>query len=398
MPVIAVLPAVIIFILQLWAPNALAQLSVPFPASAYLALGLVLILSSFMRQWQWLYWLALLLSSYFTIQSGLQRPLSEPDVAALYNTLPVLLTLLMLILTLFPLPSILTWQGIALAIMIAALPPVLLVMPLADWSSALALSEALLIQPYDNLALNWGLLSLIFAVGSLWLLMGLYFRMSLIHWGEFATWMAMMNFVIFVHLPDASGWATLAATLSLLITLAWQMLHLAYMDELTGLPQRRALLSHLNRLGKRSAVTMLDVDHFKQFNDTYGHDVGDQVLKLLGSVLSKTKSCKAYRYGGEEFTLIFPHKDPERLEAELNEIRQQVADYPLVLRQNQRPEDDKAGKTRRGNSDGGKAIHITISLGCTAYQKGDDSDSLLKRADNALYAAKKAGRNRVKFA
>ena len=183
------------------------------------------------------------------------------------------------------------------------------------------------------------------------------------------------------------------AAFSILLTLAFQMLHLAYIDELTQLPQRRALMSHLNRLGRKSAVCMLDVDHFKKFNDTYGHDVGDQVLKLLGSILGKVKGLTAYRYGGEEFTLVFNHNNADTLEEKLEEVRLAVAEYPLVIRKPDRPSKTDTGKSQRGSGTGEKVVNVTISLGCCIKQKGETPMQLLKRADEALYAAKKAGRN-----
>ncbi|MCC5825534.1 GGDEF domain-containing protein, partial [Alkalimonas sp.] len=182
------------------------------------------------------------------------------------------------------------------------------------------------------------------------------------------------------------------------------MLQLAYIDELTQLPQRRALMGHLNRLGKKSAVTMLDVDHFKKFNDTYGHDVGDQVLRLLGAILAKQRGMTAYRYGGEEFTLVFHHANPKKLKEQLEQVRQQVADYPLVVRQAGRPKDSDTGKkqrssgSKRGGNGGSKTVQITISLGCAIRLTGEKPEPLLKRADEALYKAKKKGRNCVVLA
>ena len=190
-----------------------------------------------------------------------------------------------------------------------------------------------------------------------------------------------------------ANWTLVAACLSVLLALAFQMLHLAYIDELTQLPQRRALMAHLNRLGRNSAICMLDVDHFKKFNDTYGHDVGDQVLKLLGSILSKVKGLTAYRYGGEEFTLVFGHNKKALLEEKLEEVRLAVAEYPLVIRNDNRPKDSSSGKKARGSSGAEKTVNVTISLGCCVKQKGETPMQLLKRADEALYAAKKAGRN-----
>ena len=98
------------------------------------------------------------------------------------------------------------------------------------------------------------------------------------------------------------------------LCLVWGLLRsshaMAYRDELTGLPGRRALNERLKMLGGNFTIAMLDVDHFKRFNDTYGHDVGDEVLKLVASRIRRVGGGgTAYRYGGEEFCIVFPRKD-----------------------------------------------------------------------------------------
>lgn len=101
--------------------------------------------------------------------------------------------------------------------------------------------------------------------------------------------------------------------LMLVAAVAHEAYQMAFRDELTGLPGRRALNERLQRLGREYVIAMVDVDHFKKFNDTHGHDVGDQVLRLVASQLRKVGGGgKAYRYGGEEFTLLFPGKSVEQ--------------------------------------------------------------------------------------
>ena len=98
-----------------------------------------------------------------------------------------------------------------------------------------------------------------------------------------------------------------AALTSLCISLAHEGFHMAFRDELTGLPGRRALNEKLQRMGRIYTLAMADVDHFKVFNDTHGHDVGDQVLRMVAAQLRRVSGGgHAYRYGGEEFTLVFP--------------------------------------------------------------------------------------------
>ena len=114
---------------------------------------------------------------------------------------------------------------------------------------------------------------------------------------------------------------------------------IGFRDDLTGIPNRRALNLRLRGLGRRYTIAMLDVDHFKQFNDTYGHDVGDQVLRMVASQIRRIGGGgRAYRYGGEEFTVVFSGKDKEQARPHLEAVREAIADYPLVLRGKDRPD------------------------------------------------------------
>lgn len=138
---------------------------------------------------------------------------------------------------------------------------------------------------------------------------------------------------------------------------------------------------------------MLDIDHFKKFNDTYGHDIGDQVLKLVASKLAQVKGGgKVFRYGGEEFTIIFSGKSPEQALPLLEAVRQAVQDYKVVIRQAQR----KTKKSRTGkNTSNVKTVSVTISIGVAARVDKLNFEQTLKQADQALYRAKKSGRNNV---
>ncbi|MDH0301386.1 MULTISPECIES: GGDEF domain-containing protein [unclassified Pseudomonas] len=175
---------------------------------------------------------------------------------------------------------------------------------------------------------------------------------------------------------------------------AYQM---AFRDELTGLPGRRALNERMQRLGRNYVIAMTDVDHFKKFNDTHGHDVGDQVLRLVASRLSKvTGGGRAYRYGGEEFALVFAGKTAEECLPHLEAVREMIANYAIQLRdQSNRPQDDSTGRQRRGGS-ASSTVSVTISIGVAERQaEHRNPEEVLKSADQALYGAKGAGRNCV---
>lgn len=206
-------------------------------------------------------------------------------------------------------------------------------------------------------------------------------------------WMLPNTFL----LPHALQVMSSLCMLVVVAAVAHEAYQMAFRDELTGLPGRRALNDRLERLGRNYVIAMADVDHFKKFNDTHGHDVGDQVLKLVASRLRRISGGgKAYRYGGEEFTLVFPGKSVEECRPHLEAVRVAVENYALQLRdKQQRPKDDKQGRQRRKSPASG-SVSVTISIGVAereAHQRG--ADEVIRSADKALYAAKKAGRNCV---
>lgn len=172
---------------------------------------------------------------------------------------------------------------------------------------------------------------------------------------------------------------------------------MAFNDELTNLPGRRALEIDMKNLGRNYSIAMLDVDHFKKFNDTYGHETGDDVLKLVASRIQSVRGkAKAYRYGGEEFTVIFKGKNAQDAQPFLNDLRQDIADYEMVLRNEvSRPKNDKVGALKRRRNNDVQKVKITISIGVSDNLTSRIPTEVLKFADDALYKAKKAGRNRV---
>ncbi|MCW9053933.1 MAG: GGDEF domain-containing protein [Motiliproteus sp.] len=196
--------------------------------------------------------------------------------------------------------------------------------------------------------------------------------------------------------PLSGAEQALIISLALLMWLLLLFSHshdLAYLDDLTGLPGRRALNQRLQNLGRRHCIAMTDIDHFKRFNDTYGHDVGDQVLKLVASKLSRVRMGTAYRYGGEEFCIVFAGKRVEQALPALEELRTSIEAAQMRLRSDQRPDDNQKGKKMRGNnSPQADSVSVTISIGVAERQPRLDT---LKEADKALYEAKATGRNCV---
>ena len=197
---------------------------------------------------------------------------------------------------------------------------------------------------------------------------------------------------------DASSSAVLfgLAAVLLVITLVQESYGMAYMDELTGLPGRRAMMATLMSLGNKYSIAMLDIDHFKKFNDTHGHDVGDQVLRMVaGKIGQVTGGGKPARYGGEEFSVIFPGKSLTDVMAHLEVVRQHIEESPFTIRGQDRPKKPpkKGVKTRKPVE---KQVSVTVSIGVA--ERGDkctSPDLVMKAADKALYRAKDKGRNQV---
>ncbi len=156
---------------------------------------------------------------------------------------------------------------------------------------------------------------------------------------------------------------------------------IAYRDELTGLPSRRALQEELARLGERYTIAMVDVDYFKKLNDKYGHDVGDDVLRLVAAMVMEVPGDgRSFRYGGEEFVIVFAEMGLEEARPCLEEVRQRIAGRAFVVR----------------GTGAAKRVAVTVSIGAAegGVQQGPPAQ-VLKRADEALYRAKEQGRNRV---
>jgi diguanylate cyclase (GGDEF)-like protein len=206
-------------------------------------------------------------------------------------------------------------------------------------------------------------------------------------WALFASWIALASrsnarAVIFF---SAAGGALIVA----LLETSYKM---AYHDELTQLPSRRALNEALMKLPEAYTVAMLDVDHFKKFNDAYGHEAGDQALRLVASRLAHIAGGgRAYRYGGEEFAVLFPGKPPDEVVVYLDRMRRVIEQSRFVVR----------GKDRRKRKDGKSRIvavkketNVTVSIGVASSNGNHASPSeVLRVADNALYRAKAKGRN-----
>ncbi len=186
------------------------------------------------------------------------------------------------------------------------------------------------------------------------------------------------------------------AGLILVVSLIQTSYRMAYHDELTGLPGRRAMNEALLKLGSRYAVAMVDLDHFKQFNDSYGHRVGDQCLRMVAAKLGRVSGGgEAFRYGGEEFSVIFPGKSLKEALPHLEQLRGTVEASGFVLRGRGRPRKKPANP--KASTAPRPVITVTVSIGVAERDNHNQTpDQVVKSADQALYRAKADGRNRVR--
>lgn len=215
-------------------------------------------------------------------------------------------------------------------------------------------------------------------------------------------WLAhLAAFWLALHGAEEPVLLFLAGAVVLGLALIQDTFALAFEDGLTGLPGRRALDERLQELTGPYALAMVDLDHFKQLNDRHGHQVGDEVLRLVASRLrSIPGGGSAYRYGGEEFTILFPGKSAKEAKPFLESLRLQIARHPFTVRSSQRGSTTKQkkgpGKIRRTAGGAAKNLSITTSIGLAERgPKRRPPQDVLKAADTALYRAKRGGRNRL---
>ncbi len=210
--------------------------------------------------------------------------------------------------------------------------------------------------------------------------------------GRFASYWPLFATLAFIFEWLPEEYIILWVTISSLMSLTIDSYLMTYVDELTGILGRRALLFRMKTIGNKYSAVMVDVDHFKQFNDKHGHQVGDDVLKTVATLINKTAGATAYRYGGEEFTLLFAKGDPVELAPHVEATRERLAHYDLF------PKSAERQRKQRGQTRKPKPLKITASFGLAQHRPGETPDEVLARADKALYSAKANGRNRLVIA
>jgi diguanylate cyclase (GGDEF)-like protein len=376
-------------------PASLAGVKVYGP---YIVFALAAALATAFNRGRALFALLALVTAYAAQQAWLQQGLDGFPSRAIYAGLTVFVPAFLALLAVLPERGTLNRHGVARFCILAALIAFTAWVAaagqsgIADWAYRKFLDPA----PFSagripQLAIAVNVAGVIAAMAA-----------ALIRRSAVAAGLAgaMIAFAIAAHVPTASvtfSVFTMAAELMVAIAVLQDTFRMAFRDELTGIPSRRALNEQLAALGNRYTIAMLDVDHFKKFNDTHGHDLGDQVLKLVAAHIARVGGGgKAFRYGGEEFTVLFPGTDVEDAIPHLEAVREDIESYRMALRGAGRPARTRRAKRQRGGWRGRNAVSVTVSIG-VAERNGrfDTPQEVIEAADRALYRAKEKGRNRL---
>lgn len=334
--------------------------------------------------------------AYGLIQVGLQTSLSQPSAFVLFSLISIFLPIHIGLIALYRERGLLTpiglfrvavilatygllytlWSRGSLALYLPDLPMMMLEMLLHEYY----LSEAA---------------ALAFVTGLIPVILSFMLRKTYTDAALLASLISALIMLSWFNQPMISALFVSASLIALSISVVQNSYRMAFIDELTCIPARRALQDKLSTLGKKYSIAMCDIDHFKKFNDTYGHDVGDQVLKMVAAKLNQVSGGgKAYRYGGEEFTLVFTGKSEAEALPYIEQLRETIANYPMHIRNQSRPDDNEQGQKLRNKPADSEIVSVTISIGvCEKTAELTDPQAVIKKADQALYDSKNNGRN-----
>ncbi len=310
-----------------------------------------------------------------------------------YALLSSLLPLLLLVLTVLPDRGIISIRAIPAYTIIGLSITFSIVATTTspEWITYIFLSDWLPARYFDWTAQSQT--TLFISITAFIVMLVLYFLRPSPHMSTGLGVLIMM--IAQLHFGGANHSLNVFSSVALLMCLyavlqeSWRM---AYLDELTELPARRALREKFQKMSGTYTVAMVDVDHFKKFNDTYGHDTGDAVLRMIATRLSKvTGGGSPYRYGGEEFSVVFAGKNSEEAKPHLETLRETIANTPFIINRASRRKNDKRSKRNKN-----KSVTVTVSIGVADSNNNVSTTwDVLKLSDKALYRAKAKGRNRV---
>lgn len=365
------------------------------PYLPYVLLAVAALLAQLYNRSRFLAAAGVLALAYWAIRHFLQAPLEMPLPQTAFALLSLWMPLNLLVLLLYPERGLWNAYGLSLLGLLLTLLCALLFWATFYPQQLAQLLALMPVRPLEGVVLS--LLAalcygLVLCVGFVVLsLRDSHAEASLLG----CLLMSLVTLLLFDR-PQISSVLFAGAALALIWGLLRSSHDMAYRDELTGLKGRRALNETLRGLGGRYVIAMTDVDHFKKFNDSHGHDVGDDVLKMVAAQLAMvTGGGQVFRYGGEEFCIVFKRRDLAECAPHLDAVRERIANYQLTLRdRKRRPRDAQQGSAARGARNGGKTVSVTISIGAAERNAlHAKPEAVIKQADKALYEAKGAGRN-----
>ena len=262
-------------------------------------------------------------------------------------------------------------------------------------------------------SLPWSATTLCVAAAFVFLLRTLFYRKNLesgFFWGIVAVWLALRHGGVGVAATAYLGAGALIVGASLIETFYF----MAYHDELTGLPSRRAFNEAAVALAHPYSIAVVDIDHFKSFNDLYGHDTGDEVLRMVAARLAQVGGGgQAFRCGGEEFALLFRNRPAMETLPYLEELRKDIEESVFCLRgpdrrrqargPDRREPGQRASRPRKAKAEpvaDAEITSVTVSIGVAdpLDVKQGTVQQVIAAADKALYRAKAGGRNRIETA
>ena len=340
-----------------------------------------------------------LLCGYWIIQTWLQSPLDSQPASQIFYLLTLITPSLIVAYALWPQSNCRQIAGIAAIVLSPLLLIVIARLYAFEHSLLLGAASSALANGFGGghlSALTWSLYMI-----ALPLCLGLClkrqnsFDSSLLGCG-------LMTLITYNWIQLYSISAFMYAGMGLLLTLniTITLLQIGYRDDLTQIGNRRALQQTAKTLRGPYSIAMVDADYFKKINDQFGHDLGDQALRVIANLLKQTADGgKACRYGGEEFCLLFKGKTKQEVLATLEASRQAIANYDMVVRdKKQRPKKTKQGEKKRGASRRNSDVRLTVSIGVACSDNITPFEQVLKSADRALYRAKAQGRNCIQAA
>ncbi len=393
--IIALLPFLILFIawmLAMGAPVSFQKLRVVFITLPYILAFFALVLSVWFQHSRVFYAIAIILFTMSVISSE-----SSLNQRALINGISLLIPVCFTILAVVEERGIISKSGIIKGLVFIILTGFIMVDAGTVHPGLAGLKPYRFVLEEKGIIGIPGLSVFLFIICLCILLVRFLFFSSMMDMAFTGSALGCFIILHFSDYPDILSVFFSAVFLIFIVALFEASYSLAFHDTLTGILSRRAMEQEILRLGSKYTIAMVDIDYFKRVNDTYGHQVGDDVLKMVASLIDKNVyGGKVFRYGGEEFAVIFSRKSAKEVVNQLDRLRMNIEKRPLIIRGADRPKKKPKRKSTRQKGTG--RVRITVSIGVA--EKTDNMQSALEvieAADKSLYKAKRNGRNCVVY-